>query len=420
LSNTHFTFYAVTAPQAGMGKGRQIAGLVYDNYLKKRCRAVWFSASPDLAADAARDLSDIGASGIPINKMDDLKGKRATDGLLFCTYTTLAHTSKQGSSRLDDVVKWCKQEGGDSFEGLLCFDECHKGKGICKKEENSTKTALAILKIQRALPSARVVYISATGASELDHLGYMLRLGLWGAKTPFKDMNDFTTSVGSRGVGAMELVAMDLKARGMLLARSLSYRGAEFEIEYPDLADEYKTMYNTAVALWQGLHDVVKQLIDANAIPKKDLAQYWSSHLQFFRQLCVGAKIPALVGITKKAVHKGLCVVIGIQSTGEARLAEHLETHKLGTKLVSTAYCFTQHVIDGLRTKAVAAGLLEPNSEEEGLPQPSYFAKMLNKLQVDLDELEPDLPRNSYGARGRVCSCMMFALVYYQLARRMG
>jgi hypothetical protein len=50
--------------------------------------------------------------------------------------------------------------------------------------------------------------------------------------TSFQDNKDFSKSVGSKGVGAMELVAMDLKARGLFLARSLSYRGAEFQIEY--------------------------------------------------------------------------------------------------------------------------------------------------------------------------------------------
>jgi hypothetical protein len=38
--------------------------------------------------------------------------------------------------------------------------------------------------LQRALPGARVVYCSATGASEPRNLGYMERLGLWGAGIP--------------------------------------------------------------------------------------------------------------------------------------------------------------------------------------------------------------------------------------------
>lgn len=36
-----------------------------------------------------------------------------------------------------------------------------------------------MLEIQSQLPKARVIYCSATGASEVRHLGYMSRLGLW-------------------------------------------------------------------------------------------------------------------------------------------------------------------------------------------------------------------------------------------------
>ncbi|RRT52446.1 hypothetical protein BHE74_00010431 [Ensete ventricosum] len=32
------------------------------------------------------------------------------------------------------------------------------------------------------------------------------------------------------GVGALELVAMDMKARGMYVCRTLSYKGTEFEV----------------------------------------------------------------------------------------------------------------------------------------------------------------------------------------------
>jgi hypothetical protein len=47
---------------AGVGKGRQIAGIIYENFIRGRRRAVWLSASADLAFDARRDFSDIGAS----------------------------------------------------------------------------------------------------------------------------------------------------------------------------------------------------------------------------------------------------------------------------------------------------------------------------------------------------------------------
>ena len=42
------------------------------------------------------------------------------------------------------------------------------------------QVGLKVLELQRRLPKARVVYCSATGASEARNLGYMERLGLWG------------------------------------------------------------------------------------------------------------------------------------------------------------------------------------------------------------------------------------------------
>ncbi len=67
----------------------------------------------------------------------------------------------------------------------------------------------------------------AAGASEPRNLGYMERLGLWGpGNTAFPDFAAFLAAIGSRGVAALELVAMDLKAQGVYVARTLSYSGA--------------------------------------------------------------------------------------------------------------------------------------------------------------------------------------------------
>ena len=58
----------------------------------------------------------------------------------------------------------------------------------------------------------------------------MARLGLWGQGTVFDSAAQFVKSLDSRGIGVMEMLAMDLKSRGMFLARSLSYQGADFEV----------------------------------------------------------------------------------------------------------------------------------------------------------------------------------------------
>lgn len=42
-------------------------------------------------------------------------------------------------------------------------------------------------------------------------MAYMSRLGIWGPGTQFSDFHDFIRAVERRGVGAMEVVAMDMK-----------------------------------------------------------------------------------------------------------------------------------------------------------------------------------------------------------------
>ncbi|KAI4390186.1 hypothetical protein MLD38_002323 [Melastoma candidum] len=45
---------------AGMGKGRTIAGLVWENWHQGRGKALWISVGSDLKYDARRDLDDVG------------------------------------------------------------------------------------------------------------------------------------------------------------------------------------------------------------------------------------------------------------------------------------------------------------------------------------------------------------------------
>ena len=58
---------------AGVGKGRTIAGVIFDNYLKGRKRAIWVSVSNDLKYDAERDLKDIGAEHIDVHFLSKMK-----------------------------------------------------------------------------------------------------------------------------------------------------------------------------------------------------------------------------------------------------------------------------------------------------------------------------------------------------------
>lgn len=79
------------------------------------------------------------------------------------------------------------------------------------------------------LPKARVVYCSATGVTDIGNLAYATRLGLWGPHSPFSGFKEFKESMEKRGLGALEMLAMELKAKGSYVSRGLGWKGAEFE-----------------------------------------------------------------------------------------------------------------------------------------------------------------------------------------------
>ncbi|KAL4359884.1 hypothetical protein HN51_020073 [Arachis hypogaea] len=316
---------------AGIGKGRTIAGLIWENWHHGRRKALWISVGSDLKFDARRDLDDVEATCIDVHALNklpysklDSKSVGVREGVVFLTYNSLIASSEKGRSRLQQLVQWC----GPGFDGLVIFDECHKAKNLVPESGSQpTRTGEAVLEIQDRLPDARVVYCSATGASEPRNMGYMVRLGLWGDGTSFSDFREFLGALDRGGVGALELVAMDMKARGMYLCRTLSYKGAEFEVIEAPLEDEMMDMYKKAAEFWAELR---VELLTASAFlndkDKPNSSQlwrlYWASHQRFFRHMCMSAKVPATVRLAKQALSEDKCVVIGLQSTGEARTEE--------------------------------------------------------------------------------------------------
>nr|XP_014344033.1 PREDICTED: protein strawberry notch homolog 2 [Latimeria chalumnae] len=308
---------------AGVGKGRTVAGIIFENYLKGRKKALWFSVSNDLKYDAERDLKDIDAANIPVHALNKIKyGDTATsEGVLFATYSALIGESQAGGqhrTRINQILEWCRE----GFDGVIVFDECHKAKNA-----SSTKMGKAVLDLQNKLPLARVVYASATGASEPKNMIYMSRLGIWGEGTPFRNFEDFLHAIEKRGVGAMEIVAMDMKVSGMYIARQLSFTGVTFRIEEIPLDEKLISLYNKSAHLWAEAMNVFQEAADKIRLEsRKSLwGQFWSTHQRFFKYLCIAAKVRRTVEIAKQELSKGKCVVIGLQSTGEARTREVLD-----------------------------------------------------------------------------------------------
>lgn len=223
------------------------------------------------------------------------------------------------------------------------------------------------------------MYCSATSVSHPKNLGFMNRLGLWGYGTEHPiGFNQFLQALKRLGTGAMELHAMHLKSIGALCARTLSYESCEFQL-IDGISDvKVQKTYNDATAVWTDLHfnlaerceklnrrDAMREQIakwqaesgdgelseqlqyqldihrdsdsesddedDAKLEERKLRRSYrnrnskhlqglfWSAHQRFFRSLCIASKVDTAIEIGKQALADGKCVVVGLQSTGEAR-----------------------------------------------------------------------------------------------------
>ena len=164
------------------------------------------------------------------------------------------------------------------------------------------------------------------------------------------DFSDFIAAVEKRGVGAMEIVAMEMKHRGMYIARQLSFKDVTFKIEEVSLSAKFIKAYDESVKLWVQLlqsFTEAAELVNAEQRMRKTMwAQFWSAHQRFFKYLCIAAKVKHAVKVASDAVRCGKCVVIGLQSTGEARTLEQIENDGELTDFVSTAKGVLQTLVE--------------------------------------------------------------------------
>lgn len=73
-----------------------------------------------------------------------------------------------------------------------------------------------------------------------------------------------------------------------ILCRTLSYKGAEFQIAKVKMDPVFKVMYNRACEFWHLLSNIL------TAIPKpgkKAISQFYSAQQRFFRQMLMAAKV---------------------------------------------------------------------------------------------------------------------------------
>jgi len=370
----------------GVGKGRESAAIILDNWMQGRRKAVWISKSDKLLEDAQRDWSALGMERLlvtPLSRFPQGKPITLNEGILFLTYATLRSDDRgERVSRVRQIVEWL----GSDFDGVLIFDEAHAmqnaagGKGE-RGDVTASQQGRAGLRLQHALPEARVVYVSATGATTVHNLAYAQRLGLWGGEDfPFSTRAEFIEAIEAGGVAAMEVLARDLRALGLYTARSLSFKGVEYELLDHELTPEQVRIYDSYADAFAIIHNNLDAAMQAANITGGDggsgtlnrqaksaaRSAFESAKQRFFGHLLTSMKTPTLLRSIASDLEAGHSAVIQIVSTGEAlmerRLAE-IPTEEWGDLKMDLSP--REYVLDYL-AHSFPVQLYEPFTDSEG------------------------------------------------------
>ena len=371
----------------GCGKGRQVAGIIMDNWLKGRRKAIWLSKSDKLIEDARRDWTALGGAAsdiVPLSKF-----KQGTDialkaGILFVTYATLRSAERtigdvKKASRLTQVTDWL----GEGFDGVIAFDEAHAmanaaGGKSERGDKKPSQQGKAGLDLQNAVPGARVIYVSATGATEVGNLAYASRLGLWGTGDfPFVNRAAFVSSMEAGGIAAMEVISRDLKALGLYMARSVSYEGVEYEMLVHQLTSAQVAIYDSYAEAFQIIHSHLDAALLASGVTSDEgtlnaqaksaaRSAFESNKQRFFQHLICAMKCPSLIPAIEADLAAGHCAVVQIVSTSEAlldrRLAEIPASEWNDIQIDVTP---REYVLDYLQ-HSFPVQLFEPYTDEDG------------------------------------------------------
>ncbi|KAE8240739.1 hypothetical protein A4X03_0g8408, partial [Tilletia caries] len=197
--------------------------------------------------------------------------------------------------------------------------------------EAQIETGIAGVLLQNNLPNARVLYASATGASEVNNLAYAVRLGLWGPGTAFANREDFISQIRAGGIAAMELVSRDLKALGLYQARALSFAGVEYDILKHDLTAEQIAVYDTYADAWAIIHQNMEEALELTGVVDEiggatlnsgakaaARSRFESTKQRFFNQLLLSMKLPTLIAAINHHLDRDEVVVVQLVSTAES------------------------------------------------------------------------------------------------------
>ena len=325
----------------GVGKGRQAAGIILDNFNQGRRKALWISEKKTLMEDAKRDWSDIGGNPDDIFDIDGIrkgvgKGKNKKvpeEGILFVPYSTVKskNPADKKTTNADPIIQWL----GKDFDGVIIYDEAHNMNSLIPSSgARGTKTgaqqAIEANKIQESLPNARVVYMSATGATEVKDLCFASRLGLWGKGTQFMSAEDFSSKIGASGVAGMELVASSLKSMGVYQARSISFEGVRYDSVRHKLTKEQRQIYDTMSEAWQITLQNMEKAIQITGVKNIGNARgiFYKAMQNFYNQVLSSMATPSVIEDIKKELDAGHSCVVQLINTNASQQENELSKAK--------------------------------------------------------------------------------------------
>jgi len=327
----------------GVGKGTSAATVLADNFAQGRRKAVWFSRNESLLEDARRDWTAIGGSinDIVPQSRWNLGEEISGEFCLFSTYATLRQAARGSKkSRLQQIVDFL----GPDFDGLIIFDEAHAmanaaggGEGA-RGPKKASLQGQAGLALQNLLPNARVLLVSATGATEPGNLAYAVRLGLWGGPdAPFPTRDAFLEAAEAGGISLVELVARDLKSAGLYLARSISMAGVEIDPLHHELTPSDIEIWDAWAKAFEIIHGNMEEALKATGVLNGEggtvsgaqlsaaRSAFASTSQRFFGALLSGIKAPTIIKAIREHLAANEACVVQLVSTNEAALERRLE-----------------------------------------------------------------------------------------------
>lgn len=395
----------------GVGKGRIIAGIFADNWAKGRRRGIWFSEGAHLIKDARRDWQDLGGNPADIVDIRELNSSGSFEpfaGIIFATFASLRSESEHGS-RLRQLIEWF----GPSEDGVIAFDEAQNLRNTRAKTDSGwsnkiSRQGQAAADLQNATLNSRVVYASATSASDIASLGFATRLGLWGRGTSFATADTFFKEMNEGGTNALEMVARDLKAMGLYMAANLSFEGVTYERMERALTPEERQAHDTLSDIWSKVHSGLNRALITTGlqnVPKHAMTRsasmgtihFGMSRARFFQATLASLKMPMLIDAIREDIKKGHAPIIQMYNTFAANADRAIqnaldEGNDMDTvdatprdiliNYLEKSFPTVKYVIKGQGKSSYATPLLDPNGNKVECPQ---AVKIRDQLIADVN-----------------------------------